>query len=36
MRWVCDYCGERGRVPDGESVDTILCSTCGEPVLEDR
>ena len=34
-RWVCDTCGETGRVPDGRTPDEVLCPTCGEPVLED-
>jgi hypothetical protein len=32
-RWVCDYCGETGRLPEGETVDSVPCPTCGEPVL---
>lgn len=32
-RWVCDYCGETGDVPEGDSVENVLCTTCGEPVL---
>ncbi|HET7068023.1 MAG TPA: MOSC N-terminal beta barrel domain-containing protein [Nocardioides sp.] len=36
-RWTCDRCGATGEVPPGESADTVLCDTCGEPVLgEDR
>jgi hypothetical protein len=31
-RYVCDYCGHEGRVPDGEMVDRIQCPMCGEPV----
>ena len=31
-RYVCDFCGHEGRVPDGETVDRILCPMCGEPV----
>lgn len=31
--WICDYCGERGEVPDGELVEHVQCPTCGEPVL---
>lgn len=34
--WVCDYCGERGRVRDDEPVELVLCPTCGEPVIEQR
>ena len=32
-RWVCDYCGEIGRIPPGDEVEHVLCTTCGEPVL---
>ena len=32
-RWVCDHCGETGRLPEGETVDSVQCSICGEPVL---
>ena len=36
-RWTCDRCGATGEVPPGESADTVLCDTCGVPVLgEDR
>ena len=31
--WVYDYCGETGIVPKGEVVESVLCPTCGEPVL---
>ena len=31
--WVCDYCGETGEVPEGEFVESVQCTTCGEPVL---
>ena len=31
-RYVCDYCGHEGRVPEGEMVDRIQCPMCGEPV----
>jgi hypothetical protein len=34
-RWVCDHCGARGEVPEGETSDTVLCDVCGEPVLPD-
>ena len=32
-RWVCDYCGQTGTVPDGEVVDHVQCPDCGEPVI---
>jgi|tagenome__1003787_1003787.scaffolds.fasta_scaffold16315640_1 ribosomal protein S27AE len=32
-RWVCDYCGDTGTVPDDELVERVQCPTCGEPVL---
>lgn len=34
-RWVCDYCGATGRVPEGQTSDNVLCDQCGEPVLPD-
>ena len=32
-RWVCDHCGETGRLPEGEPVESLQCPICGEPVL---
>lgn len=34
IRWVCDYCGERGTASE-DVVEHVQCTTCGEPVLED-
>lgn len=31
-RWACDTCGATGEVPAGETVETLLCHVCGEPV----
>ena len=31
-RYVCDYCGYEGRVPEDRTVDEIQCPMCGEPV----
>ena len=31
-RWICDYCGATGRVPEGETSDHVQCDQCGEPV----
>ena len=31
-RYVCDYCGHEGRVPEDRTVDEIQCPMCGEPV----
>ena len=31
--WACGFCGDFGRLPPGETVDTYLCPTCGEMVL---
>ncbi len=33
--WTCDHCGETGQIPPGELVESVQCSTCGEPVLPD-
>jgi DNA-directed RNA polymerase subunit RPC12/RpoP len=33
VRWVCDNCGEQGRVSDDVPIDAVQCPTCGEPVL---
>ena len=33
--WTCDYCGETGQVPPGQTSDNVQCPTCGEPVLPD-
>jgi hypothetical protein len=33
IRRVCDYCGARG-VSNEDVVERVLCTTCGEPVLE--
>ena len=32
--WACDYCGYAGRVrlPPGDTVDSLQCPMCGEPV----
>ncbi len=30
-RWVCDFCGTRGRTGAGQPSETVLCPTCGEP-----
>ena len=32
-RWVCDFCGGSGRLPEGETPESFQCPTCGEPVL---
>jgi rubrerythrin len=32
-RWVCDHCGEMGRLPEGETAESVQCPICGEPVL---
>lgn len=32
IHWVCDYCGDRGSSSE-QAVETVQCSTCGEPVL---
>jgi hypothetical protein len=32
-RWVCDFCGDEGEVPEGQTSDHVLCPGCGEPVL---
>lgn len=34
-RWVCDYCGNTGNVPPGQTSDHVLCPDCGEPVQPD-
>jgi ribosomal protein S27E len=31
-RWVCDYCGNTGTVPRGQTSDQVQCPDCGEPV----
>jgi hypothetical protein len=33
-RWVCDYCGATGKIPDGDTADQVQCDQCGEPVME--
>lgn len=32
--WACDFCGEWGsvRLPAGDTVDSLQCVSCGEPV----
>ena len=34
-RWVCDFCGTRGRTEGGQPAETALCPTCGEPVTRE-
>jgi len=34
-RWVCDFCGTRGRTGAGQPSETVLCPTCGEPVTRE-
>ena len=31
--WACEYCGQQGELPAGETVDTFQCPDCGEPVV---
>ena len=32
-QWVCEYCGQQGVLPADETVDTVQCPDCGEPVV---
>lgn len=34
-RWVCDFCGARGRTEQGQPSGAVLCPTCGEPVTRE-
>lgn len=33
-RYVCDFCGHEGKIPDGETAEHVQCPMCGEPVME--
>jgi rubrerythrin len=32
IQWACDYCGHEGRTRTHDTVDSIQCPMCGEPV----
>lgn len=34
-RWICDYCGATGHLPEGQHAEQVNCPVCGEPVLSD-
>jgi DNA-directed RNA polymerase subunit RPC12/RpoP len=31
-KWVCEFCGQTGRTPAGQTTDEVQCPDCGEPV----
>ena len=33
VRWVCEYCGNRGETLS-DRIDVLQCDVCGDPVTE--